>query len=73
MTTFRSIPSGRRSGIVLLSGLTLALLIGIEELSQQYFSNRTFDLVDLSASYLGVFLFSLLAWRIVRTKEMKPA
>ena len=73
LTLLRSIPSGRRSGIVLLSGLTLALLIGIEELSQQYFSNRTFDLVDLSASYLGVFLFSLLAWRIVRTKEMKPA
>ncbi len=73
LTLLRSIPSGRRSGIVLLSGLTLALLIGIEELSQQYFSNRTFDLVDLSASYLGVFFFSLLAWRIVRTKEMKPA
>lgn len=73
LTLLRSIPARSRSGIVLLSGLTLALLIGIEELSQQYFSNRTFDLVDLSASYLGVFFFSLLALRMVRTKKMKPA
>ncbi|HJR81848.1 MAG TPA: VanZ family protein, partial [Anaerolineales bacterium] len=61
LTLFRAIPSLSRNRIVLRSGLTLALLIGIEELSQQYFSSRTFDLVDLGASYLGVICFSWLA------------
>ena len=73
LTLLRAIPSRSRSRIVLLSGLTLALLIGIEELSQQHFSNRTFDLVDLSASYLGVIFFSWLAVRIVRRAEIEPA
>ena len=35
-------------------GLVLALIIAAEEWSQQYFSARTFDLLDLSASYLGL-------------------
>jgi polysaccharide biosynthesis protein VpsQ len=61
LTIFRSMPSQGRGRIVLLSGLGLALLIGLEELSQQNFSNRTFDLVDLSASYLGIIFFSWLA------------
>ena len=41
----------------------LALLIGIEEYSQQYFPRRTFDLVDLACSYLGVAFFSWVALR----------
>jgi polysaccharide biosynthesis protein VpsQ len=61
LTLFRAIPSQNRNWIALFSGLTLALLIGLEELSQRSFSNRTFDLVDLSASYLGVLFFSWLA------------
>jgi polysaccharide biosynthesis protein VpsQ len=61
LTLFRAIPTQNRNWIALLSGLTLALLIGLEELSQRSFSNRTFDLVDLSASYLGVIVFSWLA------------
>ncbi len=64
LTLFRSIPSQTRNRIVLLSGLTLAILIGIEELSQQNFANRTFDLVDLSASYLGLVFFS---WVSIKT------
>ena len=35
-------------------GLVLAILIAAEEWSQKYFSARTFDLLDLSASYLGL-------------------
>jgi VanZ family protein len=73
LTLFRSIRSKNQNRIVLLSGLTLALLIGLEELSQQNFPNRTFDLVDLSASYLGVIFFSWLALRIVRPREIEPA
>ena len=65
LSLLRSMPSHSRNRTVFLSGLTLALLIGIEELSQQHFSNRTFDLVDLSASYLGVIFFS---WLSIKTR-----
>jgi polysaccharide biosynthesis protein VpsQ len=61
LTLFRSLPLQSRRGIVLLSGLILALLIGLEEFSQRSFPNRTFDLIDLSASYLGLIFFSWLA------------
>ena len=63
LTLFRVYPSRSRNWITMLSGLTLALLIGIEELSQCSFSNRTFDLIDLSASYLGLIFFSWLAMK----------
>ena len=61
LTLFRRYPSQSRNWLVLVSGLTLALLIGFEEFSQRSFSNRTFDLMDLSASYLGLIFFSWLA------------
>ena len=61
LTLFRSIPSQSRTLIALISGLILALLIGLEELSQQNFASRTFSLSDLTASYLGVIFFSWLA------------
>ena len=48
--------------IVLRIAFILALLIGLEEYSQQYFPSRTFDLVDLAFSYLGVAFFSWLAF-----------
>ena len=67
LTLFRSLPSRSPKLIAVASGLILALLIGLEELSQQYFSSRTFDLVDLTASYLGVISFSWSALRVRRT------
>jgi polysaccharide biosynthesis protein VpsQ len=73
LTLFRSIPDQNRILVVAISGLILFLLIGIEELSQRSFSNRTFSLGDLSASYLGVIFFSWLAVRIVLKKEIKSA
>jgi VanZ family protein len=63
LTLFRSLPLRSRQWVAVLSGLTLALLIGIEEFSQQYFANRTFSLSDLGASYLGVIVFSWLAMK----------
>jgi len=45
-------------------GLILAVAITAEEFSQQYFSKRTFDLIDLTASYLGVIFFSWLALKV---------
>jgi len=66
LTVFRSVPSQGRKWVTIFSGVVLALLIGLEELSQQHFSSRTFSLSDLGASYLGVIFFSWLALRIQR-------
>ena len=63
---FRSRPNRSRELLTVTSGLILALLIGLEEFSQQYFVDRTFSLMDLAASYLGVIFFSWLALRIAR-------
>lgn len=66
LTLFRSYPHGQRIWIAVSSGAVLALLIGLEEWSQQLFANRTFSLADLTASYLGVIFFS---WVAVKTKS----
>lgn len=66
LTLFRSRPGESRSRLAIKCGLTLALLIGLEEFSQQYFAHRTFDLVDLSFSYMGLLCFS---WVAVKTKR----
>lgn len=66
LALFRSHPDRSRRWVAVRYGLILALLIGLEEFSQQFFSNRTYDLVDLTFSYLGVFCFSVLA---VKTKK----
>jgi polysaccharide biosynthesis protein VpsQ len=73
LTLFPSVPFQSRKVLVLSSGVILALMIGLEELSQRGFSNRTSDLVDLSASYLGVIFFSWLALRMARKEEIEPA
>jgi polysaccharide biosynthesis protein VpsQ len=64
LTLFRSFPSQSRKRVAVISGLTLALLIGLEEFSQRNFPSRTFSLGDLTASYLGMIFFSWLALRI---------
>ena len=64
LTLFRSFPLQSPKRIALLSGLILALVIGLEEFSQQFFVERTFSYTDLIASYLGVIFFSWLALRI---------
>jgi VanZ family protein len=65
LTLFRSHPDQSRRLLAVKLGFLLALLIGLEEFSQQYFSNRTFDLVDLSFSYMGLLCFS---WVAVKAK-----
>ncbi len=64
-----SLPSKSRSWVTLSVGLTLALGIALEEWSQQFFSARTFDLVDLAASFLGVLVGGWVAFKIKRPKE----
>ena len=66
LALFRARPDQSPKRLAVKCGLILALLIGLEEFSQQYFSNRTFDLVDLTFSYLGVAFFSGVA---VKTKK----
>ena len=66
LTIIRSPPGRSRGLTAVIIGLTLALLIGLEEISQQYFSSRTFSLTDLIAGYLGVIFFS---WLAIRTKK----
>jgi VanZ family protein len=61
LSLFRSLPSRSRMQITLTSGTILAVLIGLEEFSQQFFAKRSFDLVDLTFSYLGVIFFTWLA------------
>jgi VanZ family protein len=66
LTLFRSLPDQKRLSLAVISGLILILLIGVEEFSQRSFSNRTFSLEDLGASYLGVGFFS---WLAIKTKK----
>lgn len=64
LALFRSLPFQSRKPLATKSGVFLALLIGLEEFSQQFFSNRSFDLVDLIFSYLGLVSFSWMAIKI---------
>lgn len=52
--------------LVFRAALVLALIIGLEEVSQRFFSSRSFDLLDLAFSYLGVIVFSWAALSIKR-------
>ncbi len=70
LTLFRSLPLQSRRWIAVISGLILALLIGLEEFSQRNFSTRTFSLGDLTASYLGLLFFS---WLAVRRAQHNPS
>ncbi len=55
-----------RGRVALSVSLILILAIAAEEFSQQYFAARTFDLVDLSASYIGAFVGGWIAWRFIK-------
>lgn len=66
LALFRSLPNQSPKQVTVISGLILALLIGLEEFSQRYFVDRTFSLKDLAASYLGLIFFSWLALRMHR-------
>jgi len=56
-------PKQNPKRLILTVSLLLALLVGLEEWSQALFPARTMSLSDLLASYVGVALFALLAYR----------
>jgi len=66
LTLIRALPNRSPKLVIVSIGLILAVLIGAEEFSQKLFPTRTFDLIDLTAGYLGVIFFSWLALRIKR-------
>jgi polysaccharide biosynthesis protein VpsQ len=63
-TLLSSFPSKPRRWMALLVCLTLALLIALEEYSQRFFSTRTFDMLDLLASYLGLLIAGGAAYKM---------
>ncbi len=60
----RSLPARTPKLVALSIGLTLALLIALEEFSQKYFAKRTFDLIDLMAGYLGLIVGGFVALKL---------
>jgi len=54
LTCLPALPGRIPSRIALSIGSTLALLITLEEYSQKYSANRSSDLIDLTASLLGL-------------------
>ena len=64
LTFLLALPNRTSNRVALSVGLTLVLGIAIEEYSQQYFSARTFDLIDLTAGYFGLILGGWIAIRL---------
>lgn len=69
LALFRALPDQSPKRVAARCSVILAVLIGLEEFSQQYFASRTFDLVDLLFSYLGVVFFSWVAVKIKKQGE----
>jgi polysaccharide biosynthesis protein VpsQ len=55
------------------SSVTLMSIVTLEECSQVFFRSRTFDLVDLGADALGIYLFAWLAMRYLDWKRVRLA
>jgi VanZ family protein len=66
LTVLRSHRYTNPKRIAVYWALFLALLITVEEFSQTYFASRTFDLLDLSFSYLGTAMGLWMAWKLVQ-------
>ena len=55
--------------VVIKTSFVLAVFVGLEEFSQRWFASRTADLVDLSASYVGIAVFAFLALKIMNKRS----
>jgi len=59
-------------GLSFLKGSAIILVIvTLEEISQIWIVNRSFEFMDLTVDYLGIFVFGQLAWYFTRPKP-KP-
>ncbi len=66
LAAFERWPKRQPRWLALRVSAVLAILIGLEELSQRLFPSRQSSIWDLGASYLGVAVFAWLAVRIRR-------
>ncbi|MCL4269596.1 MAG: VanZ family protein [Anaerolineales bacterium] len=66
---FIALPNRDASRVALSVGLILALIVTAEEFSQQFFSARTFDLIDLAASFVGLLVGGWAAWQIKKRRS----
>jgi VanZ family protein len=64
LACLRALPLQRPKLVALSIGLILAVLIGAEEYSQKFFEKRTFDLVDLTAGYVGLIVGGWVALKL---------
>ena len=55
----------------LLGSLIVLVIVTLEEFSQIFIRGRAFDLTDLIADYLGIFLFGELAGFVYRRGKQK--
>ena len=53
----------------LKGSVIVAILVTLEEISQLFVSNRTFDEGDLLSDYLGIWVFGQLAWYLNSTNH----
>lgn len=67
--TFIALPNRAASRVALSVGLIIALIVTAEEFSQQFFSARTFDLIDLAASFVGLLVGGWAAWQIKKRRS----
>lgn len=56
---------------VSLGSLIVLAVVTLEEISQMFVRGRSFDLTDLAADYLGIFIFGQLARLIYRKTIVK--
>jgi polysaccharide biosynthesis protein VpsQ len=71
LTFFHAFPHIDQKRIAVIVGLILALLTGLEEYSQRFFSTRSSSIFDLLATYLGLIFFSWLALKL-KSKQSLP-
>ena len=60
------LPNRDPARIALSLSLLLSIVIALEEWSQSLFPARTMSISDLIASYAGVFVFAVFAYRTIR-------
>jgi polysaccharide biosynthesis protein VpsQ len=61
LAVFEARPQAEKVRLAWGTSIVLALMIGAEEVSQRWIPSRTFSLLDLAASYLGVTVFACMA------------
>jgi VanZ family protein len=54
---------------VLKGSVIVLIIVTLEEFSQIFIDNRSFDLLDLTFDYLGIWVFGQLAFKLMRSQR----